>query len=618
MVVRELITKLGFNTDTTNLNKYEQGIERVKGGVNSLGNSLSGIGTIVKIVGGAIATAGIFSLGKSILDTVGEVEQYRVTLGTMIGDQEKANKIIHDLDYSPVGDFYGTVNAIGGLQGLVTFGVQAEDASDTLTRLGDIAQGNSEAFKSLSLNMGQVFAKGKADAMDIKQFVTQGFDVVGEISKITGKSREEIEKAGVTYDLVARALKNITDEGGKYNGMLEKQSNTYPGLIKRFTSLKMAIKEAIGFNLFDSAKSILGHLYDTLKNMQDKIVEIGTNFFNAIGNIVSYIIATIELLAIRTNNFAGVRKALSDIVAVGRVIFGIVVKIGTFLIPIFDKILAIIVPILTVIFIVKQVIALIKIINTLMTIFNVISAMNPLALIIIVIIGLIAILIFNWDKVKEWFKNFFTWLRNGFIQLFNKIKSIWQGIKDFFMNLWNGIYSVFQNVVDFIIELWAKVAMFFQTLWQAVKNVFFGFIDWVGGIWDSVIEGIKNVWGGLVGFFSDLWKKVFGGFTDFIDGIKKGINTVKGWFGFGDSDVNVKAQEGLVGVSNNYASNIYSNNNPNTVNSTANITVNVPAGTSAEQAKIISEQVHKEINNSLNNVINGSRANIPTPEARGF
>ena len=186
MVVRELITKLGFDVNDANLKRYEQSIAKVKGGVGALGAGLGSVGGLMKLIGGAVATAGITALGKSILDTTGEVEQYRVTLGTMIGDQEKANKIIHDLDYSPVSDFYGTASAIGGLQGMVTFGMQAEQASETLTRLGDIAQGNGEAFKSLSLNMGQVFAKGKADATDLKQFVGQGFDVVGEVSKMTG------------------------------------------------------------------------------------------------------------------------------------------------------------------------------------------------------------------------------------------------------------------------------------------------------------------------------------------------------------------------------------------------------------------------------------------------
>ena len=156
--------------------------------------------------------------------------------------------------------------------------MQAEEASETLTRLGDIAQGNGEAFKSLSLNMGQVFAKGKADATDLKQFVGQGFDVVGEVSKMTGKSRAEIEKAGVSYEQCAAALKHITSEGGKYNGMLAKQSKTLPGLIKQFQSLTAAINEGIGSNVIDRIKDIMSAVLNLGRSMQDNIVAVVQGF----------------------------------------------------------------------------------------------------------------------------------------------------------------------------------------------------------------------------------------------------------------------------------------------------------------------------------------------------
>lgn len=310
MTIRELITFLGFKIDNGTLKEYERKVESAKKKSSDLSNAVGGIGKAVKLIGGVAAAAGITALGKSILDTTGEVEQYRVTLGTMIGDQEKANQIIHDLDYSPVSDFYGTAAAIGGLQGMVTFGMQAEDASETLTRLGDIAQGNGEAFKSLSLNMGQVFAKGKADATDLKQFVGQGFDVVGEVSKMTGKSRAEIEKAGVSYEMCAKALEHITGEGGKYNKMLEKQSKTLPGLVKQFQSLTAAIKEGIGSNVIDRIKDIMSAVLNLGRSMQDNIVAVGTKAFEAILNAIADVYIAFHLLKMEMEKYGGAFTAI--------------------------------------------------------------------------------------------------------------------------------------------------------------------------------------------------------------------------------------------------------------------------------------------------------------------
>lgn len=310
MTIRELITFLGFKIDNGTLKEYERKVESAKKKSSDLSNAVGGIGKAVKLIGGVAAAAGITALGKSILDTTGEVEQYRVTLGTMIGDQEKANQIIHDLDYSPVSDFYGTAAAIGGLQGMVTFGMQAEDASETLTRLGDIAQGNGEAFKSLSLNMGQVFAKGKADATDLKQFVGQGFDVVGEVSKMTGKSRAEIEKAGVSYEMCAKTLEHITGEGGKYNKMLEKQSKTLPGLVKQFQSLTAAIKEGIGSNVIDRIKDIMSAVLNLGRSMQDNIVAVGTKAFEAILNAIADVYIAFHLLKMEMEKYGGAFTAI--------------------------------------------------------------------------------------------------------------------------------------------------------------------------------------------------------------------------------------------------------------------------------------------------------------------
>ena len=319
MTIRELVTWLGFKIDDGTLNEYNRKVEAAKKKSSELSNAVSGVGKAVKLIGGAVAAAGIAALGKSILDTTGEVEQYRVTLGTMIGDQEKANKTIHDLDYSPVSDFYGTAAAIGGLQGMVTFGMQAEEASETLTRLGDIAQGNGEAFKSLSLNMGQVFAKGKADATDLKQFVGQGFDVVGEVAAMTGKSRAEIEKAGVSYEQCAAALKHITSEGGKYNGMLAKQSRTLPGLIKQFQSLSAAIKESIGTAVLDKVKDLMQYFLDLGRAVQDGIVRVGTRAFEAVLNAIADVIIAVEIMKIRMEKFGG---AFTPIKALAEDVFG--------------------------------------------------------------------------------------------------------------------------------------------------------------------------------------------------------------------------------------------------------------------------------------------------------
>jgi phage-related protein len=300
---------LGFKVDDSGREQYNKGIDQTKQKQQSLTASLFKAQLIAGAAQKALGAAFSF-VRDSVIGATAEIERYRVTLGTMIGDQEKANKIIHDLDYSPVSDFYGTANAIGGLQGMVTFGMQAEEASEMLARLGDVAQGNSEAFVSMSNNLGQVFAKGKADATDLKQFVMHGFDVVGVVAQQSGKSREEIERAGVTYEQTASALRALTSEGGKYNGMLAKQMNTLGGVIKQFQSFKAATAEAIGTGISDNLKELLKYILEIGRAGQEAFTG---KFVAAINEVIHWIWQIIIMWKVLQYRLADMGDALAPV-----------------------------------------------------------------------------------------------------------------------------------------------------------------------------------------------------------------------------------------------------------------------------------------------------------------
>jgi tape measure domain-containing protein len=304
-----LVTLLGFKVDDSGRKDYNKGIDQTKQKQQSLAASFLKANIIMSAVSKGIGAAFGF-IRHEVIGTTAETERYRVTLGTMIGDQEKANKLIHDLDYSPLSDFYGTANAIGGLQGMVTFGMQAEEASEMLTRLGDIAQGNSEAFVSMSNNLGQVFAKGKADATDLKQFVTQGFDVVGEVAKQSGKSRSEIEKAGVTFEQTAGALRALTSAGGKYNEMLSKQMNTLGGVLKQYASLKAATAEAIGTGISGELKELLKYILEIGRAGQENFANI---FVKAIKEVIHWIWQIIIMWKVLGFRLADMKDSLAPV-----------------------------------------------------------------------------------------------------------------------------------------------------------------------------------------------------------------------------------------------------------------------------------------------------------------
>jgi hypothetical protein len=191
MVIRELVTLLGFEVDDSGRDQYNKGIDQTKQKQQSLTAAFLNANLIMSVASKAIGAAFGF-VRDSVIGATAETERFRIVIGNMIGDQEKANKVIHELDYSPVSDFYGTAAAIGGLRSFVTMGMDIEKARDQMKLLGDVVQGNGEAFASLSNTMAQVYSSGKADAMRLKQFMAQGFDV----ARALGLSEEQ-RKMGV-------------------------------------------------------------------------------------------------------------------------------------------------------------------------------------------------------------------------------------------------------------------------------------------------------------------------------------------------------------------------------------------------------------------------------------
>jgi tape measure domain-containing protein len=282
MTIRELVTRLSFQYNPAGLNQYNQGVAQAKVGTSGMMQALLKANAIQGIVTKA-ARATWDWLTEGIIGATGAVQGYKTTIGHLVGDVEKANKVINELDFSNASDYYGTDATVGNLQAMALQGMDIEESADLLQRLGEVAGGSSEKYASLAANMGQVFAKGKADGMDLKQFTAANLSVTTELAKMTGKSVEQIEKEGVTYEQVLSVLKNVTDEGGKFNGLLEKQaSTTIPGILKRFEALKNTINNMIGDNIAPQLMEILRYILDIGKGMQDVFVAKGTAMFKAL------------------------------------------------------------------------------------------------------------------------------------------------------------------------------------------------------------------------------------------------------------------------------------------------------------------------------------------------
>lgn len=195
---------------------------------------------------GYFTVSALKDFGKAVINARGEIESFQISFDTLIGNKDKAAAFFSELkDFAVKTPLLLNDLAKGG-QLLLGFGVDLDKVMPTLKQIGDISMGNADRFNSLTLAFAQMSATGKLMGQDLLQMVNAGFNPLKTMSETTGKSMEtlkdEMSKGAISADMVAKAFEDATGKGGKFNGMLEKQSKGIKGSI---SNLEGAIQDAL-------------------------------------------------------------------------------------------------------------------------------------------------------------------------------------------------------------------------------------------------------------------------------------------------------------------------------------------------------------------------------------
>jgi tape measure domain-containing protein len=137
--------------------------------------------------------------------------------------------------------------------------------------LADASGGVNERFQRLTYSFGQTAAMGRLNGIELKEMVMAGFNPLMEISKRTGESMESLKdkmaKGLITFQDVTEAYKMATSEGGRFYGMMNRQSQTVTGLESTFHSAK----ESAAIAVFERASHIIKEFYKDAINATNQL-----------------------------------------------------------------------------------------------------------------------------------------------------------------------------------------------------------------------------------------------------------------------------------------------------------------------------------------------------------
>lgn len=250
--------------------------------MNSIGSSFGKLGSTMMNVVSTLTKA--LATSTTALVTFGvnynaQMETYQAGLETLLGTSEQAvstmNQIKEDARTTPF-DVAGLTQAN---RLLISTGVSAEEARETILALGDAVSasgGGNDELQRMSVNLQQIKNAGKATALDIRQFAYAGINIYQLLADYTGKTTEEVKDMEITYETLTKALKKASKEGGKYYNAMNKQSKTLKGQISNLKDGFSMLAGSLSEPVFDYIKdNILPGINDEIDNLNEMIGEKG-------------------------------------------------------------------------------------------------------------------------------------------------------------------------------------------------------------------------------------------------------------------------------------------------------------------------------------------------------
>lgn len=367
-----------------------------------------------------------------------QAEQTSVAFNTLVGNEEKAAKVLQDIYNLAAKTPYNNLDLVDNAKMMLSFGVEADKVNGYLKQLGDIASGDKNKLSGLSLVLGQVASANKLSGQDNLQFINQGFNPLKELQKMTGKTLAELQymmsKGQIGFDAVAAAIRHATGEEGAFYQMSEKQSQALSGKLSTLVgNIQMKAAE-----LFQYIEPLLLDLVDLFDSMVPPIAAALGAIFSAIARVIRFIADWKTELGL-----------LAGVVAVGTIAFNAhAIAIGA--------------------------VAAIQGVVTIATkawtaaqwLLNAALNANPIGIVITAIAALVAAVAYCWNKFA--------------------------GFRAFILTMWDTLKGFGDIIKIYVIDRLMTLLSGIGKIGDAFAKLFSG--DFKGS-WESAVEGVKDLTG---------------------------------------------------------------------------------------------------------------------------
>lgn len=284
-----------LRADAAEARKILQGIgtsavqegDRIDASMRKIGASIAGVFAISQIKDFAVQVATVR----------GQFQQLEAAFKVLTGDAEVANGLMTQLMHTAATTPFGITDISNAARQLLAYGVEADKVNETLIRLGDICAGLSIPIGDLAYLYGTTMTQGRLYTQDLNQFLGRGIPLADELAKQFGVAKEEIrklvEEGKVGFPEVEQAIISLTNEGGKFGGLMEEQSKTITGRISNIEDTIEQMFNQIG----QMSEGVIGASLDAVTALVENWETVGKVLLTVISAYGTYKAAVIAVAA---------------------------------------------------------------------------------------------------------------------------------------------------------------------------------------------------------------------------------------------------------------------------------------------------------------------------------
>lgn len=385
-----------------------------------------------------------------------------------------------------------------------------EKSTDIFLALNNaiLAGGASTEIQASALEqMSQAYAKGKPDMMEWRSLMTampaqlkQVADAMGYAS--ADELGESLRNGTVSMDEFMGTITKLNTEGvNGFQSFEEQAKNSTGGIATSITVAKTQIVKGVA----DIIKGINDGLAQAnLPSISEIIASIGRKAKEVLDVFASKLPSVINFIK---NTYNTIKPILPIIEALAVGILAIVTAYTAY-----QKI--------------------VSIVTAVQTALNFVMAMNPIGLIVLAIVGLIAVLVTLWEKSETF--------RNIVLGVFNAIKTGFEALINGIKIAINFVVNIFTSIIDFVKNNWQSLLLFLVNPFAGAFKLLYdncnGFREFINNFINAIINffkklptNIKNIAMAVVDTIKSLPGKMISIGFDIARGIGNGITSGITW-----------------------------------------------------------------------------------------